>query len=42
VRQVSLGGLNAAAVLQIAGGQSAALGLKPGDKVNFKSFTNGG
>ncbi len=35
-------GLGAAAVLQIAGGQSAALGLKPGDKVKNKMFGNGG
>lgn len=35
-------GLAAAAVLEIAGGQSAALGLKPGDKVKNKLFVNGG
>ncbi len=35
-------GLAAAAVLQIPGGQSAALGLKPGDNVNNKIFGNGG
>jgi uncharacterized membrane protein (UPF0127 family) len=35
-------GVGAAAVLQIAGGQAAALGLKPGDKVKNKIFGNGG
>lgn len=35
-------GLAAAAVLQILGGQSAALGVKPGDKVRNKLFGNGG
>lgn len=35
-------GLGAAAVLQIAAGQSAALGIKPGDKVKSKLFGNGG
>ncbi|MFT3724352.1 MAG: DUF192 domain-containing protein [Hyphomonadaceae bacterium] len=33
---------SAAAVLEIAGGQAAALGLKPGDKVKNKIFGNGG
>ncbi len=35
-------GLGSAAVLQIAGGQAAALGLKPGDMVKNKIFGNGG
>ncbi len=35
-------GLGSAAVLQIAGGQSQALGLKPGDIVKNKMFGNGG
>ena len=35
-------GLGAAAVLQIAAGQSAALGIKPGDTVKNKIFGNGG
>lgn len=35
-------GLGSAAVLQIAGGQSIVLGLKPGDKVQNKLFGNGG
>jgi len=35
-------GLGAAAVLEIAGGQAAALGFKPGDKVKSKLFGNGG
>lgn len=34
--------VSAAAVLEIAGGQAAALGLKPGDKVKNKMFGNGG
>lgn len=34
--------VSAAAVLEIAGGQAAALGLKPGDKVKNKIFGNGG
>jgi uncharacterized membrane protein (UPF0127 family) len=35
-------GLGAAAVLEIAGGQASALGLKPGDKVRSKTLGNGG
>ncbi len=35
-------GLRAAAVIEIAGGQVAALGLKPGDKVTHKVFGNAG
>jgi len=35
-------GIGSAAVLQIAGGQATALGLKPGDKVQNKLLTNGG
>ncbi len=35
-------GLGSAAVMQIAGGQAVALGLKPGDKVQNKLLTNGG
>jgi uncharacterized membrane protein (UPF0127 family) len=35
-------GIGAVAVLQIAGGQASALGLKPGDKVKNKMFGNGG
>lgn len=35
-------GLASPAVLQIAGGQSIVLGLKPGDKVQNKLFGNGG
>ena len=35
-------GLGSAAVLQIAGGQSQGLGLKPGDVVKNKMFGNGG
>lgn len=35
-------GVGAMAVLQIAGGQSTVLGLKPGDKVKNKIFGNGG
>lgn len=35
-------GLGSATVLQIAGGQATALGLKPGDKVEAKLLTNGG
>ncbi|MDP3493163.1 MAG: DUF192 domain-containing protein [Hyphomonadaceae bacterium] len=35
-------GLGAAAVLQIAGGQAMALGIKPGDTVKNKIFGNGG
>lgn len=35
-------GLRSAAVIEIAGGQAAALGLKPGDKVTHKAFGNAG
>ncbi len=35
-------GLGSAAVLQIAGGQATALGIKPGDMVKNKMFGNGG
>lgn len=35
-------GLGAMAVLQIPGGQSTVLGLKPGDKVKNKIFGNAG
>ena len=35
-------GLGSAAVLQIAGGQAMALGIKPGDTVKNKIFGNGG
>ncbi len=35
-------GLRAAAVIEIAGGQAAALGIKPGDKVSHKVFGNAG
>ena len=35
-------GLGSAAVLQIAGGQATALGIKPGDTVKNKMFGNGG
>ena len=35
-------GMGSATVLQIAGGQASALGLKPGDKVEAKLLTNGG
>jgi uncharacterized protein len=35
-------GIGAMAVLQIPGGQSTALGLKPGDKVKNKIFGNAG
>ncbi len=35
-------GMGSATVLQIAGGQAAALGLKPGDKATSALLTNGG
>lgn len=35
-------GLRSAAIIEIAGGQAAALGLKPGDKVTHKAFGNAG
>ena len=35
-------GLRSAAVIEIAAGQAAALGLKPGDKVRHKVFGNAG
>ena len=35
-------GLRSAAVVEIAGGQAAALGLKPGDKVRHRVFGNAG
>ena len=35
-------GLGSMGVLQIAGGQATALGLKPGDKVQNKQIANGG
>lgn len=35
-------GLGSAAVLQIAGGQATALGLKPGDKAESKLLPHGG
>jgi len=35
-------GLRSAAVIEIAAGQVAALGLKPGDKVRHKVFGNAG
>lgn len=35
-------GLRAVGVIEIAGGQAAALGLKPGDKVNHAVFGNAG
>ncbi|OYX47541.1 MAG: hypothetical protein B7Y90_12760 [Alphaproteobacteria bacterium 32-64-14] len=41
VRQLNPG-LRSAAVIEIAAGQAAALGLKPGDKVRHKVFGNAG
>ena len=35
-------GLRSVAVVEIAGGQAAALGLKPGDKVSHRIFGNAG
>ena len=35
-------GIGSASVLQIAGGQASALGLKPGDKVTSALLANGG